>query len=167
MSTAHQVTLDDILCDPDLANQFDLRSQQLVRQSQSFDSFRFRWGALKLRKKASSARIRGQSLEPKRFCDPEFIRQIDFRRYNDAPALYRIYSQGSTLYIGEALRLRTRLMNQFAETVCAFLINQGGPNVEFSYFEANGASASDLIAYQAKLAAKHKPSLNLRELWKA
>ena len=48
-------TLDDILCDPDLANQFDEIAQDLAP---GFSSLQYRWGALTLRKKSKTARVR-------------------------------------------------------------------------------------------------------------
>ena len=50
-------TLDDILCDPDLANQFDEIARSLAP---GFTSLQYRWGALTLRKKSKTARVRSE-----------------------------------------------------------------------------------------------------------
>ena len=44
-------TLDDILCDPDLADQFDEIARRLAP---GFTSLQYRWGALKLRKNSKT-----------------------------------------------------------------------------------------------------------------
>ncbi len=48
-------TLDDILCDPELADKFDEIARSL---SPGFSSLQYRWGALTLRKKSKTARVR-------------------------------------------------------------------------------------------------------------
>ena len=50
-------TLDDILCDPDLADQFDKIAESLAP---GFSSLQYRWGALTLRKKSKTARVRSE-----------------------------------------------------------------------------------------------------------
>ena len=50
LSREHRCTLDDILCDPDLASEFDRIAGQMAP---GYSSFEYRWAALALRKDAS------------------------------------------------------------------------------------------------------------------
>ena len=51
-------SLDDILCDPDLAQAFDQKARRLAP---GFTSLQYRWGALKLRKASATACVRSEN----------------------------------------------------------------------------------------------------------
>ena len=51
-------SLDDILCDPDLAQAFDQKARRLAP---GFTSLQYRWGALTLRKTSETARVRSEN----------------------------------------------------------------------------------------------------------
>ena len=85
-------TLDDILCDPDLAHQFDKIAQGLAP---GFTPLHYRWGALKLRKTSAAARARSRlftSLSLNEFEPCEKLRSWNEKGLSDAPGLYLIRS---------------------------------------------------------------------------
>ncbi len=111
-------TLDDILCDPELAASFDQKAQSLAP---GFSSLQYRWGALTLRKTSKTARVRSEFFPT--LSRDEFQSDRQLRSWKDdgsslnAPGLYLIRgdSRQKTAYVGSALNLLKRLATQFAE----------------------------------------------------
>jgi site-specific DNA-methyltransferase (adenine-specific) len=110
-------TLDDILCDPDLAEEFDEKARRLAP---GFTSLQYRWGALTLRKKAKVARVRSEffpTLSPSEFTVSQAIRTWDDQKdLSNSPGLYLITAAKRSVvqYVGSALNLLKRLSKQFA-----------------------------------------------------
>ena len=103
-------SLDEILCDPGLAVDFDAVAHRFAPQ---FQPREYRWAALKLRKEAKSARSRAAVLTAptaSRFGEMLPLGEIDARRLPSKPGLY-ILSETRTrrLYVGATLDLRNRL----------------------------------------------------------
>lgn len=105
-------SLDDILCNPALADQFD----QIARKfAPGYSSLQYRWGALKLRKVSNIAGHRSNRLSQVRLpaswlChDQQRLSELD-----DQPGLYMVYEkEGRPLYAGETFDLGKRLKNHF------------------------------------------------------
>ena len=156
-------SLDEILCDPELATEFDTRAS---RWAPGFTPLEYRWAALRLRKVAKSARDRGAVLvEPPghRFDDPVPLGEF---RARSAPVSSGVYllseSDTKTLYVGESLNLRNRLQLQFgqrrkqhwanlAEALCIQILS-------------TETATAGRLAWQSCLASRHKPRLNYVEL---
>jgi site-specific DNA-methyltransferase (adenine-specific) len=104
-------SLDDVLCDPDLAREFDGIA---ARFDQGHSPFEYRWAALTLRKQAADRRTCAKGRKP-----PEPLR----RRLSseemptlEAPlpavgGLYTIRHKGAFLYLGETADLQTRIQS--------------------------------------------------------
>lgn len=103
-------TLDDILCDPHLASQFD---EIAGRFAPGFSALQYRWGALRIRKYAKTAKAEAEVLReaaPKKLgkrLRPVAETLIDF------PAESGIYiisnHESEPVYVGGAISIRTRL----------------------------------------------------------
>jgi hypothetical protein len=100
------VTLDDIICDPELAAEFDQIAESI---SPGFAPLQYRWAALNLRK---SKRLRPEILA--RVASPERVLtmtaaacQLD--ALPNTQGLYIFYTRNKCLYVGEAENLRNRL----------------------------------------------------------
>jgi len=99
------LSLDRILCDPELAARFDSHAAELAHEP---SVLKCRWAALYLRKNrrlrpeliAHMVRPTAMSLGP---ADQVVIAQL-----SDGPGLYAFHAQGQTLYVGEASNLRRR-----------------------------------------------------------
>ncbi|MEE9269895.1 MAG: site-specific DNA-methyltransferase, partial [Candidatus Krumholzibacteria bacterium] len=105
----HEKTLDDILCNPQLAKKFDSIAG---RFAPDWSPFHYRWGALTLRKKAKDKRTCAENLpEPltrKKFSKPS----LSIDRISDAPSvegLYLLKAGDQSLYLGETETLKPRL----------------------------------------------------------
>ena len=106
-------SLDDILCDPILASEFD---ELAARLAPEFSSFQYRAGAILLRQAAANARAEGNVLS---LAMLESIgRKLPAIRdaLRDLPAdpgVYVIQQQQETVYVGTALSIRDRLDQLF------------------------------------------------------
>jgi site-specific DNA-methyltransferase (adenine-specific) len=109
-------TLDEILCDPELAQSFDEKARTLAP---GFKALQYRWGALTLRKTSKSARVRSEfyaTLSLDEFQSDRRLRSWkDDEDSLDSAGLYVI--GGDTpqkiAYVGSALNLRKRFARQF------------------------------------------------------
>lgn len=102
----HQTTLDTVLCDPDLAKQFDEIASSIAPGYNPLD---YRRAALNLRKKS---RLKPEILS--RVVQPEVLKpmvatEFDITSAPQRQGVYIFTSRDKTLYVGEAKNLRTRL----------------------------------------------------------
>jgi hypothetical protein len=106
LERANEITLDQIICDPDYAERFDEIAKTIVPGGNSFE---YRWAALNLRKQ--------QRLKPEllaRVARPSSLLRfkvgglsLDVVPQN--PGLYLFYSDQATLYVGECENLQNRI----------------------------------------------------------
>jgi len=100
------VTLDDVLCDPKLAEEFD---ELAARIAPGYSPLRYRWAAFSLRK---NRRLRPEPLAVA--IDPERVDQFKVSnmkvdRVPDSQGLYIFFEGKKYLYIGESGNLRKRI----------------------------------------------------------
>lgn len=100
------VTLDDIICDPDLASEFDTVAEAIVS---GYSVLQYRWAALNLRK---SSKLKPELMS--HVVRPVGLRlgsvsDIDVNSLPMSQGLYVFYGGGETLYVGEASVLRNRV----------------------------------------------------------
>lgn len=101
-----ETTLDQIICDPNLADQFDEVARSIAPGGTSLD---YRWAALNLRKQ--------QRLQPEllaRVARPLSVLRLkvlglSLESVPRSPGLYLFYSNEATLYIGECDNLQNRI----------------------------------------------------------
>jgi hypothetical protein len=102
----NEVTLDQIICDPQYAERFDEIAQTIVPGGKPFE---YRWAALNLRKQ--------QRLKPEllaRVARPSRVLQFKVGGFAldevpRSPGLYLFYSDQATLYVGECDNLQNRI----------------------------------------------------------
>ena len=102
----YEITLDQIICDPQYAERFDEIARSIVPGGTPFD---YRWAALNLRKQ--------QRLKPEvlaRVARPSSVLQFKVAGLSlglvpQSPGLYLFYSNQATLYVGEAENLQNRI----------------------------------------------------------
>jgi DNA modification methylase len=116
LSAMCDATLDEILCDPKLAAQFDELAKSF---SPGYSSFQYRWAALSLRKRAREARRQAanhcQEWVKRNLPRSRPIREYDWSRY-DRPGIYLLTSIGRQhLYIGESLLSLGRRIDQISQ----------------------------------------------------
>jgi len=156
-------SLDDIFCNPSLAELFDGHARQFAP---GYTSFQYRWGALKLRKEAKSAANRALLLD----VPVGKLKLYDkFEELEGHAGLYMVAkSKKQPLYIGETLNLGRALRQQFSRerkvwasfgdvTIRAVPYRQL-PSIDLT---SRGARlARSLVAYQCHLIQKSRPQLN-------
>lgn len=155
-------SLDEILCDPVLADEFDKTAH---RFSPGHKAFHYRWTALKIRKEAMYARSRAKILTPpSRFSKMLALDDLNTRKLPAAPGLYVLsknQKRTRNLYVGETLDLRSRLILtrkqhkawlQYADKI--FI-----QTLQMDY------SSTGKLDWQSCLANKFNPSLNLDHLY--
>ncbi len=156
-------SLDEILCDPALAAEFDAVASAYAP---GFTPLEYRWAALKLRKQAKLARSRGAVLVPPSRLGREMaIDELDSGQIAAQGGVYLLSGGRSRLYAGEALNLRNRLEAQFGSGPLAAWQDLPGPLVVRTF--VTEAAPSQMLAWQSCLVRKYKPRLNYRELAKA
>ncbi len=102
----YDVTLDDIICDPALAGEFDTIAEAIVP---GHSVLQYRWAALNLRK---SSKLKPELMS--HVVRPVGLRlgsvsEIDVDSLPMSQGLYVFYGGGETLYVGEASVLRNRI----------------------------------------------------------
>jgi site-specific DNA-methyltransferase (adenine-specific) len=155
-------TLDDILCDPKLAEQFDTLASKLAP---GFTPLQYRWGALTLRKKSKTARVRSEffaALSLDEFDTDQALgswkNEVDIL---NSPGLYLITGQSRhRIYAGGALDLQKRLSTQFADRqLDDWVRNRGAQSISFLW-RPDVTDPIDLLSMQKRLIQLAKPSLN-------
>lgn len=107
----NDLTLDDVLCDPELAAEFDRLAQEYAPGFRPFD---YRWAAFQIRKRGHDWKRSAQawSGEAAALWLPraKSWRRIRFDRVHEVPGIYLISDEGRRpVYLGETVDLRTRL----------------------------------------------------------
>ena len=154
-------TVDEILCDPELAERFDEIASQFAP---GFSPLEYRWAALMLRKEAKTARGRAEVLKAPRFQSMIPIDELKADSFEHETGLF-VLSESKTkrLYAGETHDLGRCLMsvkknlpswNAVAESIFVQAI-------PMDHLPAGN------LAWQSCLVKKFKPRLNSSELGSA
>ncbi|MCE9605843.1 MAG: site-specific DNA-methyltransferase [Planctomycetia bacterium] len=159
MSAAHpQVGIDELLCDPALAAEFDNVAMKFGGSKKAFE---YRWTALKLRKEAKQLRVRAEQLKK---TEPEFATplRVAGKRWEkgipEAPGLYLILNaEGERLYIGATTDLRARLVKQLASARLRLYDRSGDIRVALWPIER---PFTDLLALQYRVVGESHARLN-------
>jgi DNA modification methylase len=158
-ATHPEITLDDLLCDPAAAAEFD---KLALKYGGAKKGFEYRWTALKLRKEAKQLRLRAQELKrvepafgtPMRLTGKNWSRAVP-----NAPGLYLLLNaDGDRIYIGASISLRTRIMKQAATTRLRLYDPAGDLRVAIWPIDRPYA---DLLALQQRLIQVSHPELNV------
>ncbi|MEO2011530.1 MAG: site-specific DNA-methyltransferase [Pirellulaceae bacterium] len=154
-------SLDEIFCDPNLASQFDDRARRLAP---GHDSFKYRWGALMIRKEAKAARCRAEVLTvPRRFGEIRPIDELDIASLPAGSAGLYLLSESPTqkLYVGETLDLRRRL--ELIRQQSNAWLDVADASILIQFLPMDNLMAGKL-AWQSCIAKKYAPRLNCFEL---
>jgi DNA modification methylase len=155
-------TLDDILCDPDLANKFDEIAGSLAP---GFTALQYRWGALTLRKKSRTARVRSAffaTLSLKEFKSPQHLSSWESEEdISNSPGLYLIMgpTKKRITYVGSTLNLHKRLSTQFAPSRLDEWEKRRAVSISLLR-KPDVTDPIDLLSMQKRLIYLAKPSLN-------
>jgi len=111
LSLRYNVSLDDVLCDPNYASKFDQIAHKLAPDG---TSFLYRWGALHLRKRACIMRkYATKSLSHiKQLKLKQRAKSIENLKPPSGPGVYLIKSGSENIYVGETECLISRIEQQ-------------------------------------------------------
>ncbi|WP_010588267.1 DNA methyltransferase [Schlesneria paludicola] len=165
-----QATIDDILCDPALAKQFD---EIAAKFAPGHTSLEYRWAALKLRKVQNTASTRSSRLAqiklPKSWSSTDHAKLTALQ---GEPGLYMVYAANhQPLYAGETFDLGKQLGKQFGAASTSAGWTEHGPKlrvsaVPYKKFDdvdttATGSTLGTwLVAYQYQLVKQESPKFN-------
>lgn len=104
-------TLDNILCSPDLAKEFDRIAEEYAP---GFSPFQYRWAAMAIRKRAKDARrYAAQKFDDWRTGESNLPRAVGLEDCLDekyeTPGVYMISTESDRLYVGETANVRDRI----------------------------------------------------------
>ena len=153
------ISLDEILCDPLLASEFDSLAENFAPGRTPLE---YRWAALNLRKRSKVARTRGSILTPpKRIGRSDLLSELDPNELQESPGVYLLKSSPKkSLYAGETLNLRQRIESCLSSQACR---DDFDANVTIQFFRTE-TKPSDILAWQSCFVRKHRPVWNYREL---
>jgi DNA modification methylase len=157
-------SLEEILCDPRLAKQFD---EVAMSQAEGYSQLEYRWAALKLRKQGSTARKRGLALSLDKFTTEDWLPVCDLRlsRFGARPGLYAIRCNEDYLYAGETSNIRMRLGLQLSESAIGRWPAQQQERSELNIAIREVATVEDArLARQSQLLSWYRPRWNFNEL---
>jgi hypothetical protein len=156
-------TLDQVLCDPDAAAEFDRYVRSLI--AEEISSFRIRWVALHIRKEAKKTRAAGVALRDRQPL-PRTVQQVASLDLSHIPlerGLYWLQGSGKKLYVGETLNLRRRFERQLHISRADFWDIQR-ENLELRYCALPDAEEELLKGNQSRWIADWNPIGNFSEL---
>jgi hypothetical protein len=159
------VTLDDVLCDPHRATEFDSIAASLAP---GYTPLEYRWAALALRKERSlSPEIVSRVLRP----DEVHLVRLCELNLDSIPRLPGIYvfldtSSRQALYVGEASNLRQRLGKHVEHSdnkmLARHLWDNGIENVQLEYYVLpEGISKRELRALELEQIQRRHPPFNI------
>ena len=164
------LSLDEILCDPRMAAQFD---QLAAKFAPGFAPLHYRWGAMKLRKEGRNARLRAQTYESelclKKLRSPVQLHDLDFDDVPVGAGVYGIAVPGKQLhflYAAETSNLQSRLKAHLESDVQRQLWLRGESDISVLY-SAVPTIEDHRLARQSLLLKWHKPAWNLVDLLSA
>ena len=166
MEKRHSTTLDRVICDPELAAEFDAVATDIAP---GFSSLQYRWAALNLRKAKS---LRPELLSHVARPISVSLGAIETLVVNELPAqqgLYIFYSCAATLYVGEASNLRRRVAKHLDHSdnknLARWFWSNGFKDVRIECQVLDeGITTKVRKALEAELIARRHPLYNVQRL---
>jgi hypothetical protein len=156
------VSLDRIICDPELAEEFDRYAAML---SPGFSPLEYRWGALRIRK---AGRLSGKAESFEKMPQLDSLgRSLSFRleKVSEVGGLYLFSSKDERVYLGQTDNLRHRMERHMEVSASRglpeWLWNTKKKPLQISVAELPGVTRSDRQRMEVSLVKIWKPLLNL------
>jgi predicted GIY-YIG superfamily endonuclease len=101
-----EIALDQVLCDPQKALEFDAVAQGIVP---GYSSFQYRWAALSLRKRRRLAPELVAKVMKNVIVTRAKVSELDIEAVPNQPGIYLFHDSVNSLYAGEATNLYKRV----------------------------------------------------------
>lgn len=158
----YDMTIDSILCDPDLAEVFDRLAADLAPHHKPLD---YRWSAISIRKRGKVGRARAEELDPSELSQPQRIASVQFSEYDECPAAYLIRSADQQpLYAGECLDLGKWLRRFVTLRNLPAWKSFAVDTIEVLSMEPT-TKTDDRFARQLQLCRQYQPRLNPTDVY--
>ena len=159
-----KITLDHVLCDPDLAREFD--QYVLAMLPDKPDSLKIRWFALRIRKNANyisraSAKLRTK-IEMARQTENPF--DLDLSKVPSTPGLYWLSGSRKPLYVGETENLQARFGVQFEERIEFDFWGTSRDALRLTFRAVATPETEELPKHQSRWISEWEPIGNYRKL---
>jgi len=161
-----QLTLDDVLCHPNRAREFDSLASEIAPGHMPLQ---YRWAALSLRKaRALQPELATRVIPPE---DVQLIRLIDVQLESipHQPGIYAFVdcATNATLYIGEASSLKSRLRKHLDHSdnklLARHLWEQGTERILIEYYVLPVSTAKrELRAFELEQIQSRNPIFNIQ-----
>lgn len=156
LAVDYRKSLDDILCSPEFAAEFDRIAEQFGPTDTEFNSVDFRRTALAIRKRSHSARkLAEESFDEQIRSQKKLaIVGLDDLGELEVPGVYLLNAKDRAIYVGESQNMRQRIEQ--------ILENSSWQSLELNsvnYVSYDG-SQSQLYALKSAIAQREKPFLN-------
>jgi site-specific DNA-methyltransferase (adenine-specific) len=157
------VSLDHMLCDPELARGFD--QYVLAMLPDSPNPFKIRWFALRIRKAANyiartSGKLESTVSMPR---EPQNPFQLSLNRVPSEPGLYWLSGEQKHLYVGETANLRERFRVQFEKGIRFDFWGTPRNHLQLA-FRPVTASSELLSKHQSRWISQWQPIGNYKKL---
>jgi site-specific DNA-methyltransferase (adenine-specific) len=156
------LSLDEILCDPELAELFDSNASRFAPHRESLE---YRWAALMLRKRAKAAR--DQKLKEIPFSKDQKLRSLDVEKYAGVPGIYLLETaKHQPLYVGWTFDLKQRFRRTLNEARAAWEHESSVGNIDDLRFRTitlppdSPLLERELVAHQVQKAQVKRSFLN-------
>jgi hypothetical protein len=159
----HQVSLDQILCDPKVAAEFDEIAAKICP---GYGSFHYRWAALNLRKaRKLKPEVGGRLIRPE-YCTNQKASEVVVAEIPERAGTYLFYNQTCALYVGEACNLYVRLKRHFDHSdnrgLAHWIWAHGTNDLHVEYHVLpEGVSTRQRKALEAELISSRRPIFNI------
>lgn len=159
-----QVTLDDILCDPELSHRFDEIASEV---ESGFLPLQYRWAALYLRKaKLLQPELLSQVVVPTSI-QLGLVDHLELSAIPVEQGLYIFYGAKGTLYVGEADNLRRRIQKHLHHSdireVARWIWSHGTSDLRLELHVLPEETTTRVRrALEAELIQSRRPAYNIR-----
>lgn len=158
-----KVSLDQVVCDPSLAAEFDRCASQIAP---GFTPLEYRWAALRLRK---TRKLRPENLGralPAIDVRQSAVRELDVSHIPSSQGLYVFFDSSSTLYVGEAKNLHKRIKKHLEHSdnkgLARWLWEHGAGDLYIEYHILSDTTATRTRkAMEAELIRSRTPIFNV------
>jgi hypothetical protein len=159
-----QVTLDQILCDPSLAAEFDSLAAQITP---GFSSLQYRWAALNLRKlKLLRPELLAHVVVPTAV-QVAHVDGLDLENLPVEQGIYIFFNSTDTLYVGECdnlrLRIKKHLFHSDIRTVAHHFWKHGTSDLLLEIRVLPSSTSTRIRrALEAELIASRRATFNIK-----
>jgi len=151
------VTLDQILCDPALATEFDKIAKQLVKQP----ALKLRWAALNLRKTRRLGPIKGDKDDLSvNLITAGSIRDLNALQLPDTPGVYSFFDTNRPLFAGQTENLQHRMELHLSAKMPAWLDMGNDFDYLLKYAPLPSASQTTRASWVHDFVTHERPLLN-------